>query len=377
MTTPPPRKTNRMGHAPFVQCSVRFSGPTTHPQSPYVICLWSLIWRLCCSVGMWLKSMRAIWVRSADFIEGMLCVTKFPCAVRVIQRDKPTAPVSINWKNFFLRIVAGNGLIQWPICPSIEFVFDEWIGQWIDRLIDWLIDSCLNKEFVLLIDWLICFRPSGSLVTLLIAWLHGLLIAWLLGALIVWLLGALIVWLLGALIAWLHGPLIAWLEWTRYVHKWNVFSVHLRLLRRKKTFNRSWKEFYSIRFWVAHFFAVSSRVYLSIINKPNQLEITTQRSLSLLSLNNPVMCFRVKFLSISADWIDQLYPSRMWSIFPKNNFCRTSIWIFFKEIFFSNKKNSKSFKIWKFFQIFFKFFSNFFQIFFSKFFFNFNFLKKF
>ena len=31
-----------MGHAPFVQCSVRFSGPTTHPQAPYVICLWSL-----------------------------------------------------------------------------------------------------------------------------------------------------------------------------------------------------------------------------------------------------------------------------------------------------------------------------------------------
>ena len=30
-----------MGHAPFVQCSVRFSEPTTHPQSPYVICLWS------------------------------------------------------------------------------------------------------------------------------------------------------------------------------------------------------------------------------------------------------------------------------------------------------------------------------------------------
>ena len=31
-----------MGHAPFVQCSVRFSGPTTHPQAPYVIYLWSL-----------------------------------------------------------------------------------------------------------------------------------------------------------------------------------------------------------------------------------------------------------------------------------------------------------------------------------------------
>ena len=30
-----------MGHAPYVQCSVRFSGPTTHPQAPYVIRLWS------------------------------------------------------------------------------------------------------------------------------------------------------------------------------------------------------------------------------------------------------------------------------------------------------------------------------------------------
>ena len=42
-----------MGHAPYVQCSVRFSGPTTHPQAPYVICLWSLTYKPAnlCGVG--------------------------------------------------------------------------------------------------------------------------------------------------------------------------------------------------------------------------------------------------------------------------------------------------------------------------------------
>ena len=58
-------------------CSDRWDGGT-------YLSLGGVIWRLCCSVGMWLKSMRAIWVQSADFIEGMLCVTRFPCAARVI-----------------------------------------------------------------------------------------------------------------------------------------------------------------------------------------------------------------------------------------------------------------------------------------------------